>query len=368
MANYKPLTALGLMSGTSLDGIDAAVIVSDGVQFIETGAVESFPYDPIFREELRSCLGKFPDDSVVTDVGENLTRRHVIAVNDVLKRNNLKASDIDLVGFHGHTILHQPQKQLTVQIGNPAKLAKETGIQVIGDFRSNDVASGGEGAPLAPLFHYALCNNMEKPVAVLNIGGVANVTWIGEGSNFSNPNIVAFDTGPGNALIDDWVSRTIGFSMDEGGRLARSGRVQEDILSELLKNSFFNLNPPKSLDRDDFASAIQVVSGLSVEDGAATLSALSVHSIGKAQSFFPEAAIRWFVTGGGRHNTTLMDMLNKHVDGRVEPVEAINLNGDALEAQAFAYLAIRSFYGMPLSLPKTTKVPRPMLGGVLYQV
>ena len=368
MADYKPLTALGLMSGTSLDGIDAAVIISDGVKEIRTGVVESFPYDPKFREKLRSCLGKFPDDPVVANVGEDLTSRHVSAVNDLLKRNNLKASDIDLVGFHGHTTLHRPQKRLTVQIGNPAKLAKETGIQVIGDFRSNDVAEGGEGAPLVPLFHHVLCNDMEKPVAVINIGGVANVTWIGGGSNFEDPNIIAFDTGPGNALIDDWVRKTIGFSMDEGGRLAHSGRVHEKILSKLLENSFFSLNPPKSLDRDDFASAIKLVSGLSVEDGAATLSAFSVHSIGRAQSFFPQAVRRWLVTGGGRHNTTLMAMLNQHVDVIVEPVEATNFNGDAIEAQAFAYLAIRSFYGLPLSFPKTTKVSRPMPGGVLFEV
>jgi anhydro-N-acetylmuramic acid kinase len=367
MADYPPLTALGLMSGTSLDGIDAAVIVSDGVQLTKIGAVGSFPYDQFFREELRSCLGKSSDGPGVANVAQELTSRHVKAVKDVLKKNNLEASDIDLVGFHGHTTLHSPQNQLTVQIGNPAILAKETGIRVIGDFRSNDVAEGGEGAPLAPLFHHALCAELEKPVAVLNIGGVANVTWIGEGGNYESPNIMAFDTGPGNALIDDWTSITTGCSMDEGGQLARKGRVHKQILKGLLKDSYFSRTPPKSLDRDEFSMAIQAVSGLSVEDGAATLSALSVHSIGIARNFFPEAAKRWLVTGGGRHNSTMMDMLNKHVGGGVEPVEAINFNGDALEAQAFAFLAIRSFYGLPLSFPKTTKAPRPMPGGTLFE-
>jgi anhydro-N-acetylmuramic acid kinase len=368
MANYLPLKALGLMSGTSLDGIDAAVIVSDGVQLIEIGALGSFPYDPVFREELRSCLGKTLEDTGVAGVAGKLTSHHVNAVKHMLQENNMNASDIDLLGFHGHTTLHRPEDQLTLQIGDPATLAKETGIPVIGDFRSNDVAEGGEGAPLAPLFHHALCADLEKPLAVLNIGGVANVTWIGGDDTFEGPNIMAFDTGPGNALIDDWVKTTIGCSMDEGGRLAQAGRVHEDILNGLLENPFFNRNPPKSLDRDDFAWAMHAVSGLSTEDGAATLCAFSVRSIGKARDYFPKVAKRWLVTGGGRHNNTMMAMLDLLVGGGVEPIEAINFNGDALEAQAFAFLAIRSLYGLPLSLPKTTKVSRPMMGGTLFEV
>ena len=367
MANYSPLTALGLMSGTSLDGIDAAVIVSDGVQLIETGAVGSFPYDPIFREELRSCLGKTQESPGVAAVAEKLTSHHVKAVNQMLQENNMKASDIDLLGFHGHTTLHRPQDQLTVQIGDPALLAKKTGIRVIGDFRSNDLAEGGEGAPLAPLFHHALCVDLEKPLAVLNVGGVANVTWIGERDTLADPNVMAFDTGPGNALIDDWVRTAIGYSMDEGGRLAHAGKVHEEILSGFLESPYFNRNPPKSLDRDDFSWAMQAVSGLSAEDGAATLCAFSVRSISKARHYFPQAAKRWLVTGGGRHNTTMMGMLDLLVGGGVEPIEAINFNGDSLEAQAFAFLAIRSFYGLPLSLPKTTKVSRPMIGGTLFE-
>lgn len=367
MANQPPLTALGLMSGTSLDGIDAAVIISDGVKLIEASAVASFPYDPVFREDLRSCLGKFVEEPGVADVAEHLTNYHVKAVKQVLQDNNMEASDIDLVGFHGHTILHRPQDQLTLQIGDPATLAKETGIRVIGDFRSNDMAEGGEGAPFAPLFHHALCADLEKPLAVLNVGGVANVTWIGGGGTFEEPNILAFDTGPGNALIDDWVCAATGCSMDEGGRLANTGRVHYEILNLLLENPYFGRTPPKSLDRDDFAWVMQAVSGLSTEDGAATLSAFSVMSVDKAREHFPEAAKRWLVTGGGRHNATIMAMLELKLGVDVEPIEAINLDGDALEAQAFAFLAIRSLYGKPLSLPKTTKVPRPTLGGTLFE-
>jgi anhydro-N-acetylmuramic acid kinase len=350
-----------------LDGIDAAVIVSDGVQLIETGAVGSYPYDPVFREELRSCLGKSLDGPGVADVAWKLTSHHVQAIKNLLQNNNMEASDIDLIGFHGHTILHNPQDQLTVQIGDPATLAKEIGIRVIGDFRSNDVAKGGEGAPFAPLYHHALCADLKKPLAVLNIGGVANVTWIGRSDTFEDPNIMAFDTGPGNALIDDWVNSTIGCSMDEGGRLAHTGEIHVKILNGLLENSYFGRKPPKSLDRDDFARAMHAVSGLSVEDGAATLCAFSVRSIGKASDYFPEVARRWLVTGGGRHNTTLMAMLDLLLDGAVEPIEVINFNGDALEAQAFAFLAIRSLYGLPLSFPKTTKVPSPTVGGTLFE-
>ena len=229
------------------------------------------------------------------------------------------------------------------------------------------VAEGGEGAPLAPLFHHALCVDLEKPLAVLNVGGVANVTWIGERDTLADPNVMAFDTGPGNALIDDWVRTAIGYSMDEGGRLAHAGKVHEEILSGFLESPYFNRNPPKSLDRDDFSWAMQAVSGLSAEDGAATLCAFSVRSISTARHYFPQAATRWLVTGGGRHNSTMMGMLDLLVGGGVEPIEAINFNGDSLEAQAFAFLAIRSFYGLPLSLPKTTKVSRPMIGGTLFE-
>ena len=366
MANQSPLTALGLMSGTSLDGIDAAVIISDGTKFIKAGAVASYPYDPLFREDLRSCMGKFMDEPGVANVSRQLTNYHAKAVKKLLQENNLKPSEIDLVGFHGHTIQHRPQDQLTLQIGDPDILAKEIGIPVIGDFRSNDIAEGGEGAPFAPLFHYVLCEDLEKPLAVLNIGGVANVTWIGSGGTQEEPNILAFDTGPGNALIDDWTSATIGSSMDEDGRLANAGRVQQEILDMLLESTYFDRTPPKSLDRNDFAMAMQAVSGLSTEDGAATLSAFSVMGICKAQEHFPENAKRWLVTGGGRRNTTIMVMLKEQLGCDIEPIESINLDGDALEAQAFAFLAIRSLYGKPLTFPKTTKVSRPTTGGSLF--
>ncbi|MBC8268389.1 MAG: anhydro-N-acetylmuramic acid kinase [Rhodospirillaceae bacterium] len=366
MTQHQPLTALGLMSGTSLDGIDAAVIKSDGERLLQSGAVASAPYDPDFRQRLRDCLGLKADAPGVADVAAELTLRHREVVARLLDDNNLSPDDIDLIGFHGHTTVHRPEQRLTVQIGDPALLAAETGIKVVGDFRLNDVAKGGQGAPFASLYHLAMTRELEKPLAVLNIGGVANVTWIGPGGSVENPEILAFDTGPGNALIDDWMGQAIGRPMDEGGRLARSGTLDENSLLGLLDNPYFARTPPKSLDRDDFAGAMQRISGLSAEDGAMTLSAFSVAAIVHAQEHFPEPAKRWLVCGGGRLNGTLMELLARSLGVPVDPIEAADLNGDALEAQAFAFLAIRSFYGMPLSMPNTTGVPRPLNGGVLY--
>ncbi len=363
----KPLRALGLMSGTSLDGIDAAIIASDGERLLETGPATSIVYDSGFRERLRECLGKTSNTPGVSDIAQELTHHHARLVKRLLDENGLSSGDIDLIGFHGHTILHRPQDRLTVQIGDPALLAAQTGIDVIGDFRSNDVAQGGEGAPFASLYHFALSGDLDKPLAVLNLGGVGNVTWIGGGGSVDEAEILAFDTGPGNALIDDWVSGSIGKSMDEGGALARSGTVDEVCLTQLLANPYFERLPPKSLDRDDFAEAMQIVSDLSPADGAATLAAFSTLAVAKAQEHLPEPPKRWLVCGGGRHNGTLMAMLALQLGVPVDPIEAIGLDGDALEAQAFAFLAVRSLYGLPLSLPKTTRVPRPLSGGTLYK-
>ncbi len=367
MTDHQPLTALGLMSGTSLDGIDAAVIVSDGEQLIETGPATSVSYDVDFRERLRGCLGKTANDSGVAEVSRELTLIHARLVRRLLDENSLKPGDIDLIGFHGHTILHRPQDRLTVQIGDPALLARETGINVVGDFRSNDVAHGGEGAPFAPLYHLSMSKNQDRPLAVLNLGGVGNVTWIGQDGSRNDPNILAFDTGPGNALIDDWVRDTIGRTMDEGGKLARSGAVDEARLMKLLDNPYFDLKPPKSLDRDDFVNARGIIEGLSPADGAATLTAFSVQTVFKALKHLPQQPECWFVTGGGRHNATLMELLGTELGVPVKPVETMGQDGDMLEARAFAFLAIRSLYGLPLSLPNTTRAPRPLSGGTLFK-
>jgi len=348
--------ALGLMSGTSLDGIDVASIETDGHDRVNPGPWTTIAYRPEFREKLRSVLG---GAGAVLEVEDELTRLHGDAVERFLRQN--PGTAIDLVGFHGHTILHRPGERRTWQIGDGAALARRLGLDVVADFRSADVAAGGEGAPLAPLFHAALASGLSKPLAILNIGGVANVTWIGPEGR-----VLAFDTGPGNAMIDDWVQRHTGAPADFGGALARAGLASEAHVERFLASRFFDRPPPKSLDRDDFRGVMP--DRLSLEDGAATLTEMTAAAAAVAGGHFPQPAEQWLVTGGGRHNPALMEALRRRLGVSVRPVEAAGWEGDALEAQAFAYLAVRSLVGLPLSLPSTTGVPEPTYGGRLFKV
>ncbi len=351
-----PLTpAIGLMSGTSLDGIDAAFIETDGLSVVKTGPALTIPYSDDLRQRLRSVLG---GDGPVAQVERILTEKHAEAVAALMTRHGI--SKVSLIGFHGHTILHRPREGRTWQIGDGAALAALTGIDVVCDFRTADVTAGGEGAPLVPLFHAALASGLAKPLAVLNIGGVANVTWIGPGDD----EILAFDTGPGNALIDDWALAHTGRAVDIDGALARSGSVDAEQVRRFLAHAFFDRTPPKSLDRDDFVAFLPA--GLTPADGAATLTAMTAAAVRRATAFFPTPAEQWLVTGGGRHNPALMEALAERLERPVEPGEAAGWDGDALEAQAFAYLAVRSLAGLPLSLPTTTGVPRPTTGGRLH--
>ncbi len=352
-------TVVGLMSGTSMDGIDAALVRTDGERRVEPLAFVTIPYEDGFRTALRSCLGgKGPVEAVERAV----TDAHADAVRRLLAEAGTEAAAVDLIGFHGHTIFHDPARRRTWQIGDGARLARATGIAVVDDFRTADVAAGGQGAPLVPLFHRALADALPRPLAVLNIGGVANVTWIGEGED----DVIACDTGPGNALVDDWVLSGQGARYDSGGALAARGKVDERALAALLAHPYFDQPAPKSLDRDAFDPA--PVRGLSVEDGAATLTAFTAASVARIVQHLPEAPLRWLVCGGGRHNATLMGMLADRLGVPVDPVEAVGWNGDALEAEAFAYLAVRSRKGLPLSLPSTTGVPQPMTGGRFHPV
>ncbi|WP_353858886.1 anhydro-N-acetylmuramic acid kinase [Azospirillum formosense] len=352
-------TVVGLMSGTSMDGIDAALVRTDGERRVEPLAFVTIPYADGFRAELRSCLGgKGP----VEAVERALTDAHADAVRRLLAEAGTEAAAVDLIGFHGHTIFHDPAQRRTWQIGDGARLARATGIAVVDDFRTADVAAGGQGAPLVPLFHRALADALPRPLAVLNIGGVANVTWIGAGVD----DVIACDTGPGNALVDDWVLSGQGARYDSGGSLAAAGAVDEGALAALLAHPYFDLPAPKSLDRDAFDPA--PVRGLSVADGAATLTTFTAASVARIVPHLPAAPLRWLVCGGGRHNATLMGMLADRLGVPVDPVEAVGWNGDALEAEAFAYLAVRSRKGLPLSLPSTTGVPQPMSGGRFHVV
>lgn len=347
-------TALGLMSGTSLDGIDAAIIRTDGHDRVDAGPHLTMGYDPALRDRLRAVLGQV-DGPDVTAVEAAITAAHADAVMALLARAGLTPADIDVVGFHGHTIHHAPHLGITRQIGDGADLARRIGIGVVNDFRSADVAAGGQGAPLIPLYHRALAAALGRPLALLNIGGVANVTWLGDGD------VLGFDTGPGNALIDDWVRRHHGLEYDEGGRLAAAGRVDAAALARLLHHPYFAAKPPKSLDRDAFDPA--PVAHLSPADGAATLTAFTAAAVALAASHLPQPPSMWLTCGGGRHNTTLMTDLSRRLGAAVVSVDEVGWSGDALEAQGFAYLAVRSRLDLPLSLPGTTGVPGPCRGG-----
>jgi len=353
------MLALGLMSGTSLDGIDAALIETDGETVARFGPALTVAYPEPLRAALRAAaLGDGP-----VDVAEaEMTRLHAEAVSRLLEQAGLGPDAIGVIGFHGHTLSHRPDQGHTRQIGDGAWLAAATGIRVVNDFRSADVAAGGQGAPLVPVFHRALAAGLDAPLAVLNLGGVGNVTWIGEDGTMS-----AFDTGPGNALIDDWAATHTGQPVDRDGALAAAGRVDLDRVAVFLSDPWFEEPPPKSLDRDDFARlAAKLTRGLSPADGAATLTAFTAAAAGAAEMHLPKPPRQWLVTGGGRHNPVLMMALRQVLDADVRPVEAVGWDGDALEAQAFGFLAVRVLAGLPTTFPSTTGVPEPLGGGRIF--
>jgi anhydro-N-acetylmuramic acid kinase len=385
------MRALGLMSGTSMDGIDVALIETDGEEAVARGPSSTTPYDAAFRRRLvaaiddaRELADRRARPGCLDEVERELTDRHATAVAQFLREHGSVAADIGVIGFHGQTVLHktgslpaiavgrpkavpdapavppiEEMRTLTVQLGDGRQLARLSGIDVVWDLRAADVAAGGQGAPLAPVYHRALAATLpQRPIAVVNVGGVANVTWIGrEGT------LIAFDTGPGNALVDDWMQRHTGRALDADGAAAAAGGIDEAVLSALFMHAYFNRLPPKSLDRNDFP--VDPVRGLSVADGAATLTAFTAAAIARSREHFPEEPRLWVICGGGRRNRTLMTMIAARVECAVAPAEAVGFDGDAVEAEAWAYLAVRSLRGLPITFPGTTGVPAPMTGGVL---
>lgn len=378
-----PALVIGLMSGTSADGVDAALIRTDGQQAVQPIANAHIPYDDTLRQQILDLMKGRGDSD---EIAQALTQVHFQAIEKLIADNQLWREEVKLIGFHGQTTLHQPEKGITVQIGNPQWLASKTGIPVVFDFRSNDMKHDGQGAPLVPLYHAALAGNLPKPVMIVNIGGVANYTWLGE-----HGEIVAADCGPGNALLDDWMSQYTGTRYDYHGAYGKRGIVHEGIVKQFLRDSFFVQNRARSLDRNHFRTRDYFwaqpddrrmnrpdpppdimerrknpLPVLSVDDGAATLSGITAAAIGWSVREMPETTKQLLVTGGGRHNPTLMRMIGDRAGIDTLPVESVGWNGDMLEAEAFAYLAVRSVRGLPLSLPSTTGVSEPVTGGVLY--
>lgn len=362
----KAMLAVGLMSGTSLDGIDTALIETDGEGHVRPIAFRGEPYSAQARVQLRAATElalSFDRPRASPDVvaAEALiTRSHILAVRKLLAEAGVALDAVDVIGFHGQTIAHRPDRGWTWQIGDGAAMAAALGRPVVNDFRAADVAQGGQGAPLIPVYHRALAAGLERPLALLNLGGVANITWIGR-----DQELVAFDTGPANALIDDWVHQQSGADFDAGGALAATGRVDRDVLSAMLDHPFFDAPPPKSLDRGDFTT--RPARGLSAADGAATLTAFTAHGVARGLALLPERPARLMVAGGGRHNATLMAMLADACGIAVAPIEHLAANGDATEAEGFAYMAVRTLRGLPISFPGTTGAPRPLAGGVVHR-
>lgn len=360
-ADPPVLRVMGAMSGTSLDGIDWAVIETDGITVQGFGPSGYRAYSDAERATLRAGLGKWHGPEV-DDAAVLTTQIHAQALSDALAQ----VGPVDLIGVHGQTLAHDPGGRGTLQVGDGAVLAVRLGCPVAWDFRSADVAAGGEGAPLAPAYHMACARHMggTEPVAFLNLGGVGNLTWLDPTRAFDDPGaVVAFDTGPANAPINDLMQARLGQPLDHGGALAASGRPEAAVIAAFLQDPYFARPAPKSLDRDSFAALPGLVAGLSDADAAATLVGVIAATVADGLRLCPRMPARVLVTGGGRHNPAIVAALTAALPSEVLPVEAVGLDGDMLEAQAFAYLAVRSLRDLPNSVPATTGAPRPISGG-----
>lgn len=363
MSERPIVKAIGVISGTSMDGIDVSIVETDGDTVVRPGPGRTFAYPDNLRKTLQALIAEpaRAQSEPLEDLEQVVTDAHIAAIRRFMSEAGIPAQEVSLIGFHGQTVYHRPEIRFTRQLGLGTKVAQDLGIDTVYRFRHADVASGGEGAPFVPLYHRALASNLAQPIMILNLGGVGNVTYI------DGDVVIAFDTGPASALLDDFVLRRRGLSFDENGQLAGSGTASEELVAEFMKNPFFDRPAPKSLDRQDFHARAKGVEALSDEDGAATLAEFTVQSVIAALRHVPRAPQRWLVTGGGRRNAHFMNCLHEELRVAVDPVEAVGWDGDFLEAQAFGYLAVRSTLGLPLSLPTTTGVPHPMRGGELHR-
>lgn len=350
--------ALGTMSGTSLDGVDAAMVLTDGERIFEFGPAAYRPYSAAEQATIRAAFGQWPGDPQVAAAAEVVETAHAELMS--------RFTGADIAGFHGQTLAHDPRGRGTHQAGDGDLIARTLGLPVVWDFRSTDVAMGGQGAPLAPFYHFALARHIGAtlPLAILNLGGVANVTWIDPRQTAPDHAgaLLAFDTGPANAPLNDLMQSLTGTPQDAGGAFAATGTPDQGLIDRFLTHPYFYRMPPKSLDRNDFHAALDV-GHLTGADAAATLTAAIAASVARGAEHFPTPVSRLLVTGGGRHNATIMAELSTRLRLDAEPVEAAGLDGDMLEAQAFAFLAVRVARGLPTSGPTTTGVPALVGGG-----
>jgi anhydro-N-acetylmuramic acid kinase len=363
------MKAIGLMSGTSMDGVDVALIETDGESIQSFGPSCSYPYSAAERNLLREAMvfarGMKARDTrggVLTLTESMVTTKHADCVKAFAEYNSIKLSSIEAIGFHGQTVLHRPEQQLTVQLGDGAGLSAALGVPVVYDFRAADVEGGGQGAPLVPVFHRALAQRagLPLPAAFVNIGGISNITFVPDGSA---ADLVAFDAGPGNCLLDDWALRHTGEPMDRDAQLAMAGKVDRDTLMRFLAHPFFREPGPKSLDRGAFT--LDMIGGLNAADGAATLTALTVAGIASAVHLLPSKPIVWVISGGGARNPHMFEGLRRLLGPNTMTADAAGFSTDFTEAQAFAYLAVRRLKGLPCTFKGTTGVPAPTVGGLI---
>lgn len=358
----KPGLYIGLMSGTSCDGIDASLIKTDGLNYFEPISNFFLAYEPDLQQKIRSL---FQDITPFLSVETIISKQHLIAVQTLLANSSCQTSDITAIGFHGQTIKHQPDAAISWQIGNPHLLAKNLQVKIIHDFRRGDLATGGQGAPLIPVFHQLLMQKQEKPCIVINIGGVANLTYI------DHNELIAFDTGPGNALIDDFMLRAYQLTYDQNGEIAKTGMVDDHLVGSFLQNSYYQQTYPKSLDRNEYISILSQLSHLKKEDAVATLTRLTASSIIAGLKLLPKKPKHIFLCGGGARNNTLVADLkllakNQGVFAQINNISQLdNIDSDYIESQGFAYLAARFLALIPSSFRNTTGTKRPNICGSL---
>jgi len=361
------ITSIGLMSGTSCDGVDASIIKSDGENEVHFIGNYFLPYEDVVKSKIRNLKEKInlildieTNTAELNDLQKEITFLHAKIVDLIIKKFELSRSDIDLIGFHGHTIFHSFREKKTKQIGDGRLLSQLTGFSVVCNFREHDIKNGGQGAPLVPIFHKTLQTKLrlKLPLVFLNIGGISNLTHLNK-----RREMASFDSGPGNFLIDKilQIKSKDKIQFDEGGMIAFRGIVDKNILDSYLSDPYYEALPPKSLDVNDFS--LSPLRSLNLEDSVATLSELTSITIVSALNFFNTKPIEIILCGGGRKNKYISERIKKLSNIEVSNIDNYKINGDFIESQAFAYLAIRSFLKKNITFPETTGVSRPISGG-----
>jgi anhydro-N-acetylmuramic acid kinase len=363
---------IGLMTGTVLDGnVDVAFLRTDGKIIEEFGYYNLMPYDEKVKDLIIKAIDEAqiwnfngPEPEIFSKTEAALTNSQTVAVQRCIKLSGIDENEIEAVGFHGQTVLHRApnksSKGKTRQLGDGQTMANKLGIPVVYDFRTNDMKEGGQGAPLCPIYHAALLKKIGETsnTAILNLGGLGNLSFSSEECG-----LIAFDTGPANAPLNDWIKLSNIGEMDVNGEIAAKGKVNESKLSEVLADPYFEISFPKSLDRFSFSH--RIAEGMSIEDGAATLTALAAAAVAKGVDLLPVRPKQLIVSGGGRKNLTMMQEISIRANIKVEAADKYNWRGDAIEAECFAFLAARTLANLPISYPKTTGVAEPMVGGII---